>query len=317
MGGAKSKLKIDYLGSRTLNVNSLAWTPDSQQLGVGFASSTNAGAFILRDLKTGKSTTVLGGSGRTLSALSPDGQWLVVVAWPYVEIYKGTVFRNRLSDIRVTRVCWSPDSNQFAAASEGNVGIYDAASGRVVKTLKGEQFAYRDEFGDRQVGMRPLVALRWSPDSRWIASAGLDSNEVCLWDVAAGTLSKRMKGHPRDVLAVCWSPDSRYIASGAKDYSARIWDIYSGECVMVLVGHHGRVNAIDWSRNGRLVATGSADNTVRLWDAQSGNIAAELTWLANPGGFTHVVFSPNSADIAIADYSSVAVFEVPKKKGIS
>ncbi|MER2527717.1 MAG: pentapeptide repeat-containing protein, partial [Candidatus Competibacter denitrificans] len=109
----------------------------------------------------------------------------------------------------------------------------------------------------------------WSPDGRWLASAG-DDGTLRLWDAASGECRRVLAGHEDWVRGCAWSPDGRWLASAGRDGALRLWDTASGECRRVLAGHESGVRGCAFSPDGRWLASARDDDTLRLWDVASG-----------------------------------------------
>ena len=58
------------------------------------------------------------------------------------------------------------------------------------------------------------MALAWSPDGRYLASAGID-NDVLIWDIASKVLIGQFKGHTAAVHTLAFSRDGEVLASGS------------------------------------------------------------------------------------------------------
>jgi len=73
--------------------------------------------------------------------------------------------------------------------------------------------------------MGNITALAASPNGKFVASAD-DRGEVLLWDLAAGRLVKRMRGHGRGgVWSLDWSVESSVLVSAGADGTVRVWDV--------------------------------------------------------------------------------------------
>jgi len=69
----------------------------------------------------------------------------------------------------------------------------------------------------RMTGHQQLVNdVKFSPDSRWIASASFDKS-IKLWDGKTGVFVTTLRGHVQRVHQIAWSADSRLLVSGSAD----------------------------------------------------------------------------------------------------
>jgi WD40 repeat protein len=139
-----------------------------------------------------------------------------------------------------------------------------------------------------------LPALAWSPDGQRLASGGHDKT-IKIWDVAAQSEIRTLRGHTDEVLAVCWSRNGSRLASGGKDNTVRVWDVASGKESLTLHGHTSPVTVVAWRMNDQQLASTDAFEKsegaeTKFWDLALGKEirtlkATALTWSPDGGRF--------------------------------
>ena len=225
-------------------------------------------------------------------AFSPDGKWIVVgEAFVKAKIYTakaelldavgGREVRALVTHHwEVTSVAFSRDGNWFVSSN------WD----RKVRLL---EFPSGNQARDFESASKPR-AVAISPDSKVIASGGLDST-VSLWDRDGGKELQRLTGHTGGVSSVAFSPDGQRLASASADGSLRIWNVSTGQSLYTLSGHVGAVISVVYSPDGKFVVSGGADNTVRFWDATTGQ---NLETFGAHSGVWGVAFSSDGKYLA-------------------
>jgi len=126
-------------------------------------------------------------------------------------------------------------------------------------------------------GAAPLSAVAFTPDGRFVASAGADA-VVRVYDTRTKAEVRGLRGHAEWATALAFGPGGRVLVSGGADKRALVFELTPQEGATP-VGHMLRQTAVAVSPDGKTVATGSKDRTVKLWDIASGK---ELDTLAGP-----------------------------------
>ncbi|KRZ83007.1 Protein HIRA [Trichinella sp. T8] len=131
-----------------------------------------------------------------------------------------------------------------------------------------------------------INCIRWSSDSRYLASAGTDQ-AVKIWRfvsyipnvqsrvtaVEHWKCVSTLHGHAGDVLHLSWSPGDRYLASCGIDNIIIIWNAKKfPEKITSLVGHEGFVKGVCWDPIGKYLASQSDDRSLRIWSTMDWNV---------------------------------------------
>jgi WD40 repeat protein len=281
----------------SLPVHGVSYSPDGRLLAESTARSIDLWdsrrhhlVGTLHDPKQGLGRIVFGYDG-SRAAFSPDGRRLaaiyrdrwqeqggkiehdngsIIVIWDLAR--RTVVMRLRNPDEVLSEMAFSPDGKTLAAAEAehqdgSSVGsptlgivLWDVQRGVRLSRLEG----HRD----------PVKAVAFSPDGRWLASAGSD-NAVILWDAINTKQISKLDGHTNEIRDLSFSPDSRFLASGSNDGSVIFWDINQGTRVATLVGSGKPINSIAYSPDGRLLAV-AADDRLDQWVIDAATATQQL-----------------------------------------
>ena len=155
-----------------------------------------------------------------------------------------------------------------------------------------------------------IYALAWSPDSKYIASAGayMGSEHIWIWDAETGQIVMRFPAHAGTINTLSWSHDGSLIASGSTDKTVGIWQARDGQLVAQFAGHTNAIQSVRWSPDGKLLASGSSDHTVRVWDVER---KGEIQRFENLGGIVYAVtWSPDSRYVAaVGNFGAAKIWD--------
>jgi WD40 repeat protein len=119
----------------------------------------------------------------------------------------------------------------------------------------------------------------FSPDGRWLASAGWQDNTARIWNVTTGQ-PLLVLPHPKDVNHVAFSSDGQRLATACEDRKVRVWDAVTGAFTGPSADYGDSVYCAEFSPDGQRIAysggtfqwANSQDASVRIWDLASGAI---------------------------------------------
>ena len=195
----------------------------------------------------------------------------------------------------VRAIVFGADGSWLASGAKDNtVKIWDAASGRLLRTLYGHG--------------APVNALAVSPDGKLLASGSGNTYDIRYAKLffQGGEIGGQL--NCTNFFCLRW-----------EDTSVRLWDVSSGRQLRVWVGHELGVTALAFSRDGRTLTSASSD-AIKVWDLSSGNLVSSLAVFpvhrATPGSTMRSLslFRPNVKDArekeweaAFKESASVAV----------
>ena len=155
----------------------------------------------------------------------------------------------------------------------------------------------------------PITALAFRPDGQMLASGGIESSDVWLWNLPGGTVEVILP----DAVAFCsvetlaWRPTGLrgtaelavggidHLATGERDGEVGIWDLATRTCRHRLPGG---ATAIAYSPDGRWLAVAHLRHGITIYDADNFDVRATLSGHADTIGA--VAFTPDGTRLVSA-----------------
>jgi hypothetical protein len=196
---------------------------------------------------------------------------------------------------------------------KAEVRLWDAATRRERYTLGRTGDAPAGASTTETTGVLP-PDLVFSPDGRWLVAGG-PSRQLCLWDVARGTLHWELPLKAGQAIErFAFSPSGRVLATIQADRTVTLYEVVSGAkrtCLGEADPKRRRVYFTDGSRgpadsaqmrrdapvclalspDGRYLATAQETPEIHLWDVRAGREVGRLA--GHEGGVVSLLFAPD------------------------
>jgi WD40 repeat protein len=145
---------------------------------------------------------------------------------------------------------YSRDGRRIVTADDDAARIWDARTGKRLKTLT----------GNLSIG---IVSAAFGPDGSRVVTGGRNG-AVRIWDASTGRLERTLMGHTGEVNSVAYSRDGRLVVAASKDGTARVWEVERGTQLPRIGTRRGRLATFSW--DGRFALTYDGDGRVSSWE---------------------------------------------------
>ena len=283
---------LKTLTGHTMEVISLAWSPDGQYLVSGsqdrtikfwdlakilvatpnhsplpvsnpYSSSTNFAIEILPEMSQKIHMILAVPKDQTAEvrslAFSPQDQHLAVGGWHNrIKLWTVTETHPMMSlgekSHQISTVAWSPNGQYLVCGGTDTlIQVWDLGNNARASILGHEE--------------SQVVCLAFSPDGRYLASGSRDKS-IKVWEMEYKILFKTLyhwhRVQRRGISILAWSPNSKYLAFTENPYDIHMWNIIDG--THVKLDNTSQANELSFSRDGQYLACGSSDKTVRIWN---------------------------------------------------
>jgi serine/threonine protein kinase/WD40 repeat protein len=261
----------------------LALTPDGSLL----AGADLDGHIALWTIPEGKQTASFDMSRVTIHSLvfSSDGDRLAVgdstgavTVWDRRTRLPAANCQGSHEDVYA--MAFTPDGTLIASGGRGPVRIWDAATGRLVLSLRTPSVT---------------TALAFSPDGRRLVVGSKAPALAVVWELHSGFGTKILRGLTSQASRVCFSNDGTLVAALGHNWQVGIWEVSTGQLKRILAAPRGNADddsAFAFDATGSRFAC-SAGRGAKLWDVATGR---ELgAWRLPAGGKDALTFHPSGA----------------------
>jgi hypothetical protein len=187
----------------------------------------------------------------------------------------------------VTAVCFSPDGKTLAVGTYGRVILWDARTGKPLRTLTNVLAAVND--------------VRFSPDGSLMAVAGGQPSakgDLRLYQTSDWKLLAVLGGHEDVVNSVAFSPDGKRLASASFDRTVRIWDVAGRKAERTLTGHSDFVYAVAFGPDGSWLVSAGKDRSAKLVETATGK--SRFTFSDRDQDVIAVAVTPDGTSVVVS-----------------
>jgi WD40 repeat protein len=302
---------------RKTSVGTLSFHPDGRQL---VTSNTETGTLDWWDVSSGKLLRTISNRQGTVSLrFSPNGEQLLSSGMefpkpPSAEFGNNTMKIWDVSSGKLLRTIeagsgsgdsgvWSPDGKQIISVGQvipiepvnGGVlrnvfQLWDAASGKLIRTFKDEQ--------------ANVQSVEFSPDGGQLV-VGKEDGAISLWDTTSGQLLRTIAGYKNTVDRATFSADGQRLATSA-DGTFNVWNTQSNALLHSFNSHKQRLVSLVLSPDGNKALSNGwydvpgqpeeVEMSLKLWDTSSGKLMRTTPRQSAPK--PQMAFSPDGKQFA-------------------
>jgi WD40 repeat protein len=221
------------------------------------------------------------------AALAPDGQMVVATSrgsvgdthFVGIDLVNSDIrWTNPPEEVRVgfdsvTSMRFYPESTSFLAAlRDGNVIRFDVLTGQEQRRFLADWRTPEQQKADRP--RRPDIwQAAFSSDGRTLVSSQMEW--IYVWDVASGTMRRKIQHPHQHGCKLTLAPDGRTLATADILYAndlgedtIRLYDIETGEPTLSLDPGNDRASVLAFSPDGTKLFTGFCRGSAIIWDVR-------------------------------------------------
>ena len=277
------------LSGHTFLARSLRFTTTGKQL----VSGSWDGTVRVWDIPNGSKTGEITGFSAYVQdmAQASNPQQIIAAAGNQLKVLNPetlALVKTLVAPDLVTSVAVTKNGKLAASGGEKDVSLWDVASGQEKSRLKGH--------------LKPIYALVFSPDERYLAS-GSDDQSIIIWDVASSKQVVKFTGFPTGVFALAFTPDGKYLFAGGDTEVVFVYNMQTNKKETELWLAADSVFEMLFLPNGYLVC--ASYGNVFVADTSSSKQVKSLTGLSQH--VNGLALSPDGSVLAVGDYDGKLV----------
>jgi WD40 repeat protein len=309
------------LTSEALHLNevSLAWSPDSRHIALGFEDTLKIYDVLLREIEL----TLTFSAGIYDLEWSPDGEELAVANYLTLEIVDmddGRITHTVSGEGGVGVLRWSPDGQTLARLIPLLGLVHPGSQRNALRLIDTTTYQLR-----LVIQTSWAMTVEWTPDGKALVSEhhfeDLFNNPrhtLRLWDAKTGEILPPLLSELpefdvyKTILSMKWNPEGDTLMVASQDNIVRFYDwpmtLSLEKPSQVLFQYSGDINNIAWSPDGTQIASISTDSIVRIWDVatrqqtQYFQLTVAIGW--------DVAWSPDGSQLAFTDGAVITVIDL-------
>jgi len=173
----------------------------------------------------------------------------------------------------VRALALSPDKSLVAAGRANRIDVYDAGSGKFIRSLRDPNLKTPDGKAVPASHLSLIDSMTFSPDGKYLVSGSFQ--EIAVWDPLTGLLRHKITGFAHQVVALAFSADGKLLATGGgaptEDGEIKIFQTGSWNLLTdIKNGHSDTVYGVSFSPDAKKIATCSADKFIKVFEIPSG-----------------------------------------------
>ena len=205
-------------------------------------------------------------------------------------------------------VVLSADGSSVAVIYINQVKLWDTRTDQLILS--------QDVYNDEVLSCYCLSHLQLSADGKILAVGGSETDEVLVFDTAAGTVKHTFRSTYKSLSSLSLSADGRTLAvsssldsesGSAEAFAVNVWDVPTGEIIYTHQGSSSYDPQLTISRDGRRIAF--VEEQVRVFGLPGGRA---LAGFALPEQFLYFLLRPDGEQLAIKDEKTIRIFAVPR-----